>query len=391
MAPHASCCGPPGLTPRRDSVIIGHWPSLHAAPQTGSILHQEICLRRSSVSSFTVNRQLWEGFRQTAGPLLHTGEGLVCRQGWVRFVRSMQLFFNRVLLFSCTINTVLKNIIVSLLNVFVQLQSGQFTPDSLPEGWEHYWPVCFHGTSRRCQTWAGVCPFRRGWTATSDWLTGRLILTNNCRGGLLGWAENLDLQKVPQLVASKRDLSKNVFQVDEQPRINGESESFRVAAWWRKTIYKMLCGASPQLRSLLLILSVIGASSGCLQDPASAYRFTGTVCRLTYPAAVVCEWNYFRGLFCFVFSPLQLLFLTITLHIGSAAKTNWIATLCADVHTPQPGLWKRLEWDLCTCTWGTCGWLRRCKNGDHKRPLSEMERYRERGSERDVCRFYSFV
>lgn len=64
----------------------------------------------------------------------------------------------------------------------------------------------------------------------------------------------------------------------------------------------MLCAASPHLRSLLLILSVIGASSGCLQDPASAYRFTGTVCRLTYPAAVVCEWNYFRGLFCF-FSP----------------------------------------------------------------------------------------
>lgn len=49
----------------------------------------------------------------------------------------------------------------------------------------------------------------------------------------------------------------------------------------------MLCGASPHLRSLLLILSVIGASSGCLQDPASAYRFTGAVCRLTYPAAVV--------------------------------------------------------------------------------------------------------
>ncbi|XP_047451387.1 cholesteryl ester transfer protein [Mugil cephalus] len=38
---------------------------------------------------------------------------------------------------------------------------------------------------------------------------------------------------------------------------------------------------------LLLLLSVFGASHGCLQDPASAYRFTGTVCRLTYPAAVV--------------------------------------------------------------------------------------------------------
>lgn len=39
--------------------------------------------------------------------------------------------------------------------------------------------------------------------------------------------------------------------------------------------------------SLLLFLSVFGASQACLQDPASAYRFTGAVCRLTYPAAVV--------------------------------------------------------------------------------------------------------
>ncbi|KAM6926141.1 cholesteryl ester transfer protein isoform 1-T2 [Lycodopsis pacificus] len=38
---------------------------------------------------------------------------------------------------------------------------------------------------------------------------------------------------------------------------------------------------------LLLLLSVFGASHACLQDPASAYRFTGVVCRLTYPAAVV--------------------------------------------------------------------------------------------------------
>ncbi|XP_040893499.1 cholesteryl ester transfer protein [Toxotes jaculatrix] len=38
---------------------------------------------------------------------------------------------------------------------------------------------------------------------------------------------------------------------------------------------------------LLLFLSVFGASHGCLQDPVSAYRFTGAVCRLTYPAAVV--------------------------------------------------------------------------------------------------------
>ncbi|KAM8750622.1 cholesteryl ester transfer protein isoform 1-T2 [Acanthopagrus schlegelii] len=38
---------------------------------------------------------------------------------------------------------------------------------------------------------------------------------------------------------------------------------------------------------LLLLLSVFGASQACLPDPASAYRFTGAVCRLTYPAAVV--------------------------------------------------------------------------------------------------------
>ncbi|KAL6107378.1 cetp [Pungitius sinensis] len=40
-------------------------------------------------------------------------------------------------------------------------------------------------------------------------------------------------------------------------------------------------------RILLLLLSVLGASNACLQDPASAYRLTGAVCRLTYPAAVV--------------------------------------------------------------------------------------------------------
>ncbi|XP_033988825.1 cholesteryl ester transfer protein [Trematomus bernacchii] len=39
--------------------------------------------------------------------------------------------------------------------------------------------------------------------------------------------------------------------------------------------------------SLLLFLFVFGASHACLQDRAEAYRFTGAVCRLTYPAAVV--------------------------------------------------------------------------------------------------------
>lgn len=49
----------------------------------------------------------------------------------------------------------------------------------------------------------------------------------------------------------------------------------------------------PTLLLLLLLLSVLGASQACLPDPASAYRFTGAVCRLTYPAAVVCEWVFF--------------------------------------------------------------------------------------------------
>lgn len=56
------------------------------------------------------------------------------------------------------------------------------------------------------------------------------------------------------------------------------------------TMPRDVCPPPPLL--LLLFLSVFGASHACLQDPASAYRFTGTVCRLTYPAAVVCEWDF---------------------------------------------------------------------------------------------------
>ncbi|KAM4554405.1 cholesteryl ester transfer protein [Fundulus diaphanus] len=37
----------------------------------------------------------------------------------------------------------------------------------------------------------------------------------------------------------------------------------------------------------LLLLSLFGTTHGCLQDTATAYKFTGTVCRLTHPAAVV--------------------------------------------------------------------------------------------------------
>ncbi|XP_014913798.1 cholesteryl ester transfer protein isoform X1 [Poecilia latipinna] len=38
---------------------------------------------------------------------------------------------------------------------------------------------------------------------------------------------------------------------------------------------------------LLLLLSLFGTTHGCLQDPSSAYKYTGVVCRLTYPAAAV--------------------------------------------------------------------------------------------------------
>ncbi|CAF93609.1 unnamed protein product, partial [Tetraodon nigroviridis] len=37
----------------------------------------------------------------------------------------------------------------------------------------------------------------------------------------------------------------------------------------------------------LLLVTVFGLSQACLKDAASAYRITGAVCRLTYPAAVV--------------------------------------------------------------------------------------------------------
>ncbi|CAL8357389.1 unnamed protein product [Lota lota] len=45
----------------------------------------------------------------------------------------------------------------------------------------------------------------------------------------------------------------------------------------------------PLLVLLLCVQALCGASQpqGCLPDPASAYRFTGAVCRLTYPAAAV--------------------------------------------------------------------------------------------------------
>ncbi|XP_039989821.1 cholesteryl ester transfer protein isoform X2 [Xiphias gladius] len=43
----------------------------------------------------------------------------------------------------------------------------------------------------------------------------------------------------------------------------------------------------PLLLLLLLFLSIFETSHCCLQDSVSAYRFTGVVCRFTYPAAVV--------------------------------------------------------------------------------------------------------
>lgn len=45
----------------------------------------------------------------------------------------------------------------------------------------------------------------------------------------------------------------------------------------------------PWWRTCLLVVAVCsaGMSQECMKDPAQAYRFTGTACRLTYPAAVV--------------------------------------------------------------------------------------------------------
>lgn len=43
---------------------------------------------------------------------------------------------------------------------------------------------------------------------------------------------------------------------------------------------------------LLLLFCLAGVGHSCV-DPESAYRLTGIVCRLTYPAAVVCEFQFF--------------------------------------------------------------------------------------------------
>lgn len=42
--------------------------------------------------------------------------------------------------------------------------------------------------------------------------------------------------------------------------------------------------------ALLLVLGLVRVSHSCL-NPPEAYTFTGAVCRLTYPAAVVCKYN----------------------------------------------------------------------------------------------------
>lgn len=43
----------------------------------------------------------------------------------------------------------------------------------------------------------------------------------------------------------------------------------------------------------LLLLSLFGPTYSCLKDPAAAYRHSGAVCRLTYPAAAVCEFEMY--------------------------------------------------------------------------------------------------
>lgn len=60
--------------------------------------------------------------------------------------------------------------------------------------------------------------------------------------------------------------------------------------------YTLPCDAFRLPLNCLLFLTVFGLSRACLEDPVSAYRFTGAVCRLTYPAAVVCKWGYFSNL-----------------------------------------------------------------------------------------------
>uniref|UniRef100_A0A667WXU2 Cholesteryl ester transfer protein n=1 Tax=Myripristis murdjan TaxID=586833 RepID=A0A667WXU2_9TELE len=51
-------------------------------------------------------------------------------------------------------------------------------------------------------------------------------------------------------------------------------------------LVRMPCDVFPPL-VLLLLLSVFRTSHGCLDDPVLAYRFSGAICRLTYPAAAV--------------------------------------------------------------------------------------------------------
>lgn len=53
------------------------------------------------------------------------------------------------------------------------------------------------------------------------------------------------------------------------------------------------CGGVMKSGAMLLpllipLLSLVGVGQACV-DPEEAYRFTGAVCRLTYPAALVCE------------------------------------------------------------------------------------------------------
>lgn len=42
---------------------------------------------------------------------------------------------------------------------------------------------------------------------------------------------------------------------------------------------------------LLPLFLSFGRAYSCLEDPAEAYRLSGAVCRLTYPAAAVCEFE----------------------------------------------------------------------------------------------------
>lgn len=73
-------------------------------------------------------------------------------------------------------------------------------------------------------------------------------------------------------------------------------QSTRLITRAEMSAYTLPRDVFPLALNCLLFLTVFGLSQACLEDLTSAYRFTGAVCRLTYPAAVVCKRGYFNNL-----------------------------------------------------------------------------------------------